>query len=60
MGFKRAWYFSLFLFLGIAFPIQSKAAFVDHVKEGNISYFLFAAPNKIARYDLSTESFLED
>ena len=42
----------------VLFPQHSFAALLEVQQENNIVYFLFAAPNKIARYDLSSNKFI--
>ena len=52
----------LFISLGLstlALPQNSFAALIDVQQKNDIVYFLFAAPNKIVRYDLSSNEFLE-
>ena len=51
----------LFISLGLStllFPNTSFAALIDVQQKNDIVYFLFAAPNKIIRYDLSSNAFL--
>jgi hypothetical protein len=51
----------LFISLGLstlALPQNSFAALIDVQQKNDIVYFLFAAPNKIVRYDLNSNEFL--
>jgi len=55
---RKLW---LFISLGLstlALPQNSFAALIDVQQKNDIVYFLFAAPNKIVRYDLSSNRFL--
>ncbi|MEH6450249.1 MAG: thrombospondin type 3 repeat-containing protein [Oleispira sp.] len=51
----------LFISLGLStlfLPNTSFAALIDVQQKNDIVYFLFAAPNKIVRYDLNSNAFL--
>lgn len=48
----------LFLLASLFASINSYAALIDVQQKNDIVYFLFAAPNKIARYDLASNAFL--
>jgi len=48
----------LFLLASLFASINSYAALIDVQQKNDIVYFLFAAPNKIVRYDLASNEFL--
>jgi len=41
-------------------PVSSLAAFVANQEYENVVYFLFSTPNKIVRYDMASNIFLDD
>ncbi|MFE8070484.1 thrombospondin type 3 repeat-containing protein [Marinobacteraceae bacterium S3BR75-40.1] len=50
--------FAILASLVAIFPAHS--AMVDYDVHNSVAYFTFAAPNKIVRYDMASESFLAD
>jgi len=55
---RNLWLFISLGFSTLFFPNTSFAALIDVQQENDIVYFLFAAPNKIVRYDLNSNVFL--
>ncbi|UTW47973.1 thrombospondin type 3 repeat-containing protein [Bacterioplanoides sp. SCSIO 12839] len=44
----------------LSFSVITQAALVDIKENNNVVYALYAAPNKIIRYDMTTDSFLDE
>lgn len=51
---------TLLLLTIIVFTPSSYAALEDTIQHKNIIYFLYSAPNKIARYDTQQKAFIDD
>lgn len=44
----------------LLFPAIARSAWVDSQQHNGVMYFLFSAPNKLVRYDLINETFLDE
>lgn len=56
----KALLFLSFIINSLLFSPIAFSDFIDSKQDGDILYFLYASPNKIVRYDLSSEVFLSD
>jgi len=56
--FRNLWFFIILGLSTLFLPLNSFAALIDVQTKNDIVYFLFAAPNKIVRYDLNNNEFL--